>query len=117
MIVFLCACNVELSEAVHKAKEEEIQIPFGVGVAGTVAETKQVVNIRNAYQVSISSNSLAGQDGWVNRNCLYENEEEKKKVKICIHFQIFIRSKNKKKASVIVLCNSNILCTQFYFGF
>ncbi|KAE9544281.1 hypothetical protein AGLY_001460 [Aphis glycines] len=43
--------NYELSEAVHKAKEEEIQIPFGVGVAGTVAETKQVVNIRNAYQI------------------------------------------------------------------
>jgi len=45
---------VELSEAVHKAKEEEIQIPFGVGVAGTVAETKQVVNIRNAYQVRVT---------------------------------------------------------------
>lgn len=44
--------SAELSEAVHKAKEEEIQIPFGVGVAGTVAETKQVVNIRNAYQVT-----------------------------------------------------------------
>lgn len=41
----------ELSDAVHKAKAEEIQIPFGIGVAGTVAETKQVVNIRNAYQV------------------------------------------------------------------
>lgn len=45
---FVCA---ELREAVHKAKEEEIQIPFGVGVAGTVAETKEVVNIKNAYQV------------------------------------------------------------------
>jgi len=43
--------STELGEAVHKAKEEEIQIPFGVGVAGTVAETKQVVNIKNAYQV------------------------------------------------------------------
>lgn len=37
----------------HKAKEEEIQIPFGVGVAGTVAETKEVVNIKNAYQVGV----------------------------------------------------------------
>lgn len=46
-----CIIFAELGEAVHKASEEEIQIPFGVGVAGTVAETKQVVNIRNAYQV------------------------------------------------------------------
>lgn len=48
--LFDVTVDTELSEAVHKAKEEEIQIPFGVGVAGTVAETKQVVNIRNAYQ-------------------------------------------------------------------
>jgi len=50
--------SAELSEAVDKAKEEEIQIPFGVGVAGTVAETKQVVNIRNAYQVGENNRIL-----------------------------------------------------------
>ncbi|XP_025415824.1 cGMP-specific 3',5'-cyclic phosphodiesterase isoform X1 [Sipha flava] len=48
--LFDVTVNTELREAVHKAKEEEIQIPFGVGVAGTVAETKEVVNIKNAYQ-------------------------------------------------------------------
>ncbi|XP_050437389.1 cGMP-specific 3',5'-cyclic phosphodiesterase isoform X1 [Adelges cooleyi] len=48
--LFDVTVDTELTDAVHKAKTEEIQIPFGVGVAGTVAETKQVVNIKNAYQ-------------------------------------------------------------------
>lgn len=43
---------VEFDVATEKAKSEEIRIPFGVGVAGTVAQTKQLVNIRNAYDVS-----------------------------------------------------------------
>lgn len=38
-----------LDEAVRKALGEEIVIPFGVGIAGTVAETKDVINIKNAY--------------------------------------------------------------------
>lgn len=36
-------------EAVRKAVGEEIVIPFGVGVAGTVAETKEIINIKHAY--------------------------------------------------------------------
>lgn len=39
----------------EKAKLEEIRIPFGEGVAGTVAQTKQLMNIQNAYDVSIFS--------------------------------------------------------------
>jgi len=60
--------SAELSEAVDKAKEEEIQIPFGVGVAGTVAETKQVVNIRNAYQVRVQHDPVC--DGKLKINFL-----------------------------------------------
>lgn len=41
-----------LDEAMEKAKSEEIRIPFGVGVAGTVAQTKTLMNIQNAYEVS-----------------------------------------------------------------
>lgn len=41
----------ELEEAVKKAREEEIKIPFGIGVAGTVAQNKKVINIRDAYKV------------------------------------------------------------------
>lgn len=43
---------LELEEAVKKAREEEIKIPFGIGVAGVVAQSKTVINIRDAYTVS-----------------------------------------------------------------
>lgn len=39
-------------EAVKLSHSEELRIPFGVGIAGTVAQTKSLVNIKNAYNVS-----------------------------------------------------------------
>ncbi|XP_054260068.1 cGMP-specific 3',5'-cyclic phosphodiesterase [Macrosteles quadrilineatus] len=48
--LFDVTVDTELDEAVQKAKAEEIRIPFGVGVAGAVAQTKQPVNIKNAYE-------------------------------------------------------------------
>lgn len=41
-----------LQEAVTKARSEEIIIPFGVGIAGTVAQTKEMINIKEAYKDS-----------------------------------------------------------------
>lgn len=38
-----------LEDAVKQANAEEICIPFGVGIAGTVAETKETINITDAY--------------------------------------------------------------------
>lgn len=38
-----------LDDAIKRAKAEEITIPFGVGIAGHVAETKEMVNIKEAY--------------------------------------------------------------------
>lgn len=38
-----------LEDAVQKANAEKIVIPFGVGIAGTVAETKETINITDAY--------------------------------------------------------------------
>lgn len=38
-----------LDDALKRAKSEEIVIPFGVGIAGIVAETKQLINIKEAY--------------------------------------------------------------------
>lgn len=32
------------------ARLEEIRIPFGVGIAGTVAQTKEIINIKEAYK-------------------------------------------------------------------
>ncbi|XP_014291303.1 cGMP-specific 3',5'-cyclic phosphodiesterase isoform X1 [Halyomorpha halys] len=47
--LFDVTVETELEEAVKKAREEEIKIPFGVGVAGVVAQSKTVINIRDAY--------------------------------------------------------------------
>ncbi|KAI8118322.1 5'-cyclic phosphodiesterase, cGMP-specific 3' [Lucilia cuprina] len=42
--------EIALKDAVKKARSEEIIIPFGVGIAGMVAQTKQMINIREAYK-------------------------------------------------------------------
>lgn len=39
-----------LDEAVRRAKQDELIIPFGVGIAGTVAQTNETINIKEAYQ-------------------------------------------------------------------
>lgn len=44
----MCA---ELEDAIKKVQNEEIRIPFGVGIAGSVAQTKEVINITSAYEV------------------------------------------------------------------
>lgn len=41
-----------MEESLRRAKSEEIRIPFGVGIAGHVAQTKEIINIKNAYEVS-----------------------------------------------------------------
>lgn len=43
--------DTKFEEAVKKARTEEIRIPFGVGIAGTVAQSKALINIKDAYQV------------------------------------------------------------------
>lgn len=45
--------DTKFEEAVHQARTEDIRIPFGVGIAGTVAQSKKLINIRDAYQVSL----------------------------------------------------------------
>ncbi|XP_020294771.1 cGMP-specific 3',5'-cyclic phosphodiesterase-like isoform X2 [Pseudomyrmex gracilis] len=42
--------DTELEEAMQRAKNEEIKIPFGVGIAGYVAQTKEIINIKDAYK-------------------------------------------------------------------
>ncbi|XP_041449504.1 cGMP-specific 3',5'-cyclic phosphodiesterase isoform X2 [Drosophila obscura] len=39
-----------LKDAVKRASAEEIIIPFGIGIAGMVAQTKQMINIKEAYK-------------------------------------------------------------------
>ncbi|XP_063978763.1 cGMP-specific 3',5'-cyclic phosphodiesterase-like [Diachasmimorpha longicaudata] len=42
--------ETELEEAVQRAKNEELRIPFGVGIAGYVAQTKEIINTNDAYE-------------------------------------------------------------------
>lgn len=39
-----------LEEALERIQRQEIIIPFGVGIAGTVAQTKETINIQEAYK-------------------------------------------------------------------
>ena len=40
-----------VDQAMARANKEEIKIPFGVGICGHVAKTKEIVNLENAYEV------------------------------------------------------------------
>ena len=44
--------DTSLEEAVKLARSEDIRIPFGIGIAGTVAQNKILINIADAYNVS-----------------------------------------------------------------
>ena len=49
--IIIVVCPV-LEEALCNAQEKEILLPWGVGIVGYVASTKEVINIRDAYQAS-----------------------------------------------------------------
>ena len=36
-----------------RANKEEIYIPYGVGICGHVAKTKETINLKDAYEVII----------------------------------------------------------------
>lgn len=59
-----------LDEAIRKANGEEIIIPFGVGIAGTVAQTKNIVNIRNAYEDPRFNGEIDQKTGYKTKNIL-----------------------------------------------
>lgn len=40
-----------LEDALSNAQEKQILLPWGVGIVGYVASTKEIINIRDAYQV------------------------------------------------------------------
>ncbi|XP_034254332.1 cGMP-specific 3',5'-cyclic phosphodiesterase-like, partial [Thrips palmi] len=48
--LFDVTVETELEEALEKARTEELRIPFGTGIAGWVAQNKEVINITNAYE-------------------------------------------------------------------
>lgn len=44
--------DTHFDEAIRMARNEDIRIPFGVGIAGAVAKNKTLINIKDAYNVS-----------------------------------------------------------------
>ncbi|KAK3863052.1 hypothetical protein Pcinc_031134 [Petrolisthes cinctipes] len=50
--LFDVTVDTVLEEALSNAAEREILLPWGVGIVGHVADTKEVINIKDAYQVS-----------------------------------------------------------------
>ncbi|XP_046433336.1 cGMP-specific 3',5'-cyclic phosphodiesterase [Neodiprion pinetum] len=56
--------DTELEEAVQRAKREEIRIPFGVGIAGFVAQSKQIINIKDAYKDPRFNSSIDMRTGY-----------------------------------------------------
>ena len=44
-------CFPGLGEAMDMASKESISIPFGTGICGHVAETKETIYIKDAYNV------------------------------------------------------------------
>ncbi|CAK9795385.1 cGMP-specific 3',5'-cyclic phosphodiesterase [Anthophora plagiata] len=56
--------DTELEEAIQRAKNEEIKIPFGIGIAGYVAQTKEIINIKDAYKDPRFNSSIDMRTGY-----------------------------------------------------
>ncbi|KYN19994.1 cGMP-specific 3',5'-cyclic phosphodiesterase [Trachymyrmex cornetzi] len=56
--------ETELEEAIQRAKNEELKIPFGVGIAGYVAQTKEIINIKDAYKDPRFNSAIDMQTGY-----------------------------------------------------
>ena len=52
--------DTDFEEAVQKARSEEIRIPFGLGIAGYVAQNKQIINLKDAYTVRKMKKKILG---------------------------------------------------------
>ena len=50
--LFDVTATSSLQESLH-TDEQQIRVPLGKGIAGHVALTKETVNIKNAYEVSV----------------------------------------------------------------
>ncbi|XP_050304949.1 cGMP-specific 3',5'-cyclic phosphodiesterase-like [Anthonomus grandis grandis] len=56
--------DTSFDEAVRLARSEEIRIPFGVGIAGTVAQNKVMINIKDAYKDPRFNNEIDLRTGY-----------------------------------------------------
>lgn len=75
LLLCVCVCctvcnTAALHEAIQRASGEEIIIPFGVGIAGTVAETKSTIKIQNAYADPRFNSEIDQKTGYKTNNML-----------------------------------------------
>ncbi|EEB10808.1 cAMP/cGMP cyclic nucleotide phosphodiesterase, putative [Pediculus humanus corporis] len=47
--LFDVTVDTDFDEAIEKVKNEDLKIPFGVGIVGYVAQSKEIINISDAY--------------------------------------------------------------------
>ena len=52
---FIFLLFLGLDEAMSRANKESISIPFGTGICGQCAETKETIYIEDAYKVNLES--------------------------------------------------------------
>lgn len=69
-VFFSVSFTPVLDDATRIANTEEIVIPFGVGIAGTVAQTKNTVNIKNAYEDPRFNCEIDQKTGYKTKNIL-----------------------------------------------
>ncbi|KAL0277369.1 UNVERIFIED_CONTAM: hypothetical protein PYX00_004686 [Menopon gallinae] len=48
--LFDVTVDTGFEEAIEKVKQEDLKIPFGVGIVGYVAQSKEIINIKDAYK-------------------------------------------------------------------
>lgn len=99
----------ELEDAIKLAKSKAIIIPFGVGVAGHVAETKEIVNIKNAYEDPRFNDEIDQKTGYKTNTilsmpiCKYEGEYLITSVVLR-----FTKSQSQSQATSLVWLKSSI---------
>ncbi|XP_040576240.2 cGMP-specific 3',5'-cyclic phosphodiesterase [Lepeophtheirus salmonis] len=72
--------DTTLEEAMNHAHKEDICVPFGVGICGKVAKTKQTIHLRDAYDDPSFNRDIDYQTGYRTKSlvcmpiCNYEGE-------------------------------------------
>ncbi|CAG9817476.1 unnamed protein product [Phaedon cochleariae] len=56
--------DTSFEEAIKLSRSEDLRIPFGVGIAGKVAQTKKLINIKDAYKDPRFNNEIDLRTGY-----------------------------------------------------
>ncbi|MDP8206085.1 MAG: ATP-binding protein [Candidatus Electryonea clarkiae] len=62
--------NELVSRILHESKIQEIRVPVGVGIVGTVAQTREIINIQDAYEDDRFNQEIDKKSGYHTKNIL-----------------------------------------------